>query len=613
MCGIAGYKTEKRIDGAVLEQMLAALVHRGPDAQGVYHMGGYSARMRRLKINDLATGNQPLFNQDKSIVLFYNGEIYNAPQLRRELEYKGYRFRTHSDGEVICHLYDEYGADLFKKLDGMFAAAIWTEKAKKLILARDMPGEKPLYFVRLPANGIVFASEIKSLKKFPGIDLSLSGQAIWDLPTFLWVPQPGTIYSAIEVLMPGHLLIADGSDLSIKPYAEHLEKNDVFISQEEAIRQTRGVVEKAVKSRLLSDVPVGCFLSSGLDSSIVATLAAKHLNRLDTFTIGFENVLDSYHGTADESAYAERYAKKLGTRHHTVQVKSDTFLNLLDDFCKYGDQPFAVSSGLGILAIAQVAQESGIKVLLSGDGADEVFGGYSWYEHLDMGFQKFRKIDNHNVSFQSVGLGIKKRLEHLKRYDAHTRAWAWHYYASESEKKKLFSKDFSLGWESSLRVFDQFNSSNAWAPEDFIKQDRSFYLPNEMLNKVDRMCMGFSVEGRSPFVAPTVLALADKLKYSYLVKDGCLKWILRKAFKDILPHAIVQRPKHGFNVPVDHWLKGEWHFLLEQTFAKDSQLYKQGFIDDNSWVIAQQMLKDPVKLNGHMLFTFIVLNRWLEG
>jgi len=614
MCGIAGYKVSQPVDNSVLKKMVNALYHRGPDSDGFYSSGDYHAGMRRLTINDLKTGDQPLFNSDRSVVLLYNGEIYNSPELRKQLESKGYRFRTHSDGEVICHLYDEYGEESFKKLDGMFAAALWIEKKKRLILARDIPGEKPLYYAKLSDRDIVFASEIKSIKLFPRLDLTLDYRAIWDFPTFLWVPEPETIYKSVKTLPPGHMLIVDESGTRIKRYAESFSREKAKFSDSSLVQETRGVVEDAVVSRLLSDVPVGCFLSSGLDSSIVTTLAAAHLDKLTTFTIGFENLSDPYHGYADESGDAEAYAKKIGTRHHTVKVVADTFLDLLGTFCKHADQPFAVSSGLGLLAIAKRAREVGIKVLLSGDGADESFGGYWWYPYLPV------KAQNGNsglpgvadVSFQNFGMDIDERLNILSSYTPQKRAWAWHYYASENEKRKLFSQNLFRDSESSLRFFHEFNPRDTWETEDYIEQDRLFYLPNEMLRKVDRMTMAYSVEGRSPFVAPRVLAHANKLRYGHLIKEGNVKWALRKAFEDILPSEITSRPKHGFNVPIDHWLKNEWSFLMEETFSKSSALYKEGIIHEKTAETAKEMLSNKTRLSGHTIFTFIMLNRWLE-
>ncbi len=614
MCGIAGYKTNKPVDDSILKVMVRELYHRGPDAEGFYSSGDYHGGMRRLRINDLKTGDQPLFNEDKSVALLYNGEIYNCSELRQGLESKGYKFRTHSDGEVICHLYDEYGEKLFEKLDGMFAVALWIEKEHKLILARDIPGEKPLYFSRLSNNEIVFASEIKSLKLFSGLDLKLNYQAIWDFPTFLWIPEPQTIYNSVQALLPGHILIADDSGINIKPYENIFNRHDIKGSDSFFINETRRVVENAVKSRLLSDVPVGCFLSSGLDSSIVTTLASRNLDNLATFTIGFEDIADPYHGYADESNYAETYARKLGTRHRTIRVTAKDFLDSLDSFCKYGDQPFAVSSGLGLLAVAKAAREDGVKVLLSGDGADESFGGYSWYSYL-RDSKKGSVYSNNvyeDVSFQNSRIDINARMKIVNHYPPQVRAWAWHYYASEDEKRNIFSPNMFSDVESSLRFFHQFKPQREWKKEDYIKHDRLFYLPNEMLKKVDRMTMAYSIEGRAPFVAPEVLSLADKLRYNYLIKRGELKWILRRAFENILPQEIISRPKHGFNVPIDHWLRNDWSFLIEKAFSKDSALFNLGIINDRSAEVANKMIKDKTRLNGHTIFTYIMLNWWLE-
>ncbi|MDD2673099.1 MAG: asparagine synthase (glutamine-hydrolyzing), partial [Syntrophales bacterium] len=610
MCGIAGYKVTRPVDRSVLEAMIKALYNRGPDAGGFYASGDYHAGMRRLMINDLKTGNQPLFNADKSVALLYNGEIYNSPELRRELEAKGYRFRTSSDGEVICHLYDEYGDGLFERLDGMFAAALWVEREKKLILARDIPGEKPLYFSKISDREIVFSSQVRSVKLFPDLDLDLNYQAIWDLPTFLWIPEPQTIYSSVQSLPPGHILIADDSGIRIRRYGNKFNRNAIVCNDDSIISETRRVVEEAVVSRLLSDVPVGAFLSGGLDSSIVVALAARHLDGLTTFTIGFENLADPYHGHTDESSYAEAYARQLGTRHCTIRVAADTFLKSLDDFCRYADQPFSVSSGLGLLAIAKAARDAGIKVLLSGDGADENFGGYSWYSHIPegIGIAGPDAPGGQSISFQNLGMPLDERMAVLRFYSPQERAWAWHYYASEGEKRQLFSPDIFDGAGSSLRFFHEFNPHSEWQGIDYIRQDRIFYLPNEMLSKVDRMTMAYSVEGRAPFVAPSVLSHAEKLQYHHLIRGGVLKWALRKSFEDILPDEIISRPKHGFNVPIDHWLKDKWSFMIEEAFSRDSALYKQGIIHEGSLAKAREMMLDDVRLNGHTIFTYIMLN-----
>jgi len=619
MCGIAGYITYNRSSPDFLEMMLDSVAHRGPDARSTYHDGPYIAGMCRLAINDIQYGGQPLYNHNRTVSLLYNGEIYNSPQLRKELEGKGYEFLTHSDGEVICHLYDEFGEALFERLDGMFAVALWDSNRKRLILARDLAGEKPLYYAKPKQGGIVFASEIKAIRKFPDLTFSLNRQAIWDFPTFLWIPEPDTIFNEIKAIPRGHFLSVGQSGMSLVKYQNKFNLKPLPQTDSLIIQETRHVVTEAVKSRLLSDVPVGSFLSGGLDSSIIATLASKELGSIDTFCVGFDSPSDPYHGYSDESKMAAMYAKKLRSRHHTIHVTAASFRNDLEQFTHYSDQPFGVSSGLGVLAVARAAREAGIKVMLSGDCADECFGGYSWYSYLHgngvMDKKTSRSFEPNNklVSFQNFGMELNQRLEILAAYDAPTRAWAWHYYAHENEKAALFSKEFQEGLLSSIRHFQTFDPSSNWSPETFIAQDRDFYMPQEMLRKVDRMTMAYSVEGRVPFAAPTVLSHAEKLSYANMVRGKVLKWPLREAFSDVLPHEITERPKHGFSVPIDNWLKYEWSDMVDEAFGEDSALRRFSLVDSGTGDVAKCMLNDPIRLNGHTIFCYIMLNRWLEG
>jgi asparagine synthase (glutamine-hydrolysing) len=615
MCGIAGIQRPeiKPGDANAVHNMVGALYHRGPDSDGFYQTNAYCAGMRRLSINGLDDGHQPLYNEDRSVVLLYNGEIYNSPQIRKQLAQKGHTFKTGSDGEVICHLWEEQGIELFSQLDGMFAVALWIEKEQKLILARDIPGEKPVYYTQLPGGGVAFSSELKSLKQFPELDRRFNYQALWDFPTFLWIPEPATVYQHVRALPRGHMLISDGQGVREKSYAFKANGQIDYADNNAVIEQTRKVITDSIKARVLSDVPVGAFLSGGLDSSIVTAVAAQYLPELATFTIGFENVDDPYHGKADEAGYAADYAKNLGFKHHTIRVTADTFYKHLNQFATYGDQPFSVSSGLGILLIAKAAHSHNIKVLLSGDGADECFGGYSWYPYLAGSTARDEEEGETQItSFQSTGFSVEQRARALSRMSVHRRAWAWHYYASEQDKQKIFHPDFNRSAASSLRYFREFKPADAWEPEDFIRHDRSFYLPFEMLRKVDRMTMAYSVEGRVPFVAPAVLAHVEQLNYSQMVSGNTLKWVLREAFKDIVGPDVFNRPKHGFNVPIDLWLKSKWRHLLDEAFSVDSALRRHGLIHAKSQDVARKMSDDINTLHGHTLFSFIMLNKWME-
>lgn len=600
--------------------MLNSISHRGPDDFATYFDLPFVAGMRRLAINGLADGHQPLFNESKDIVLFYNGEIYNSSQLRKELIRKGYRFSTHSDGEVICHLYEDKGIELFRDLDGMFAVALWIKSEKKLILARDFIGEKPLYYAKRSTQELVFASEIKALKACNELTLTLNEQAIWDFPTFLWIPEPATIYQEIQALPAGSLLIADESGIKLQSYLSQnhaIEIPDDFTA-EDISKHTREIIKESVQSRLMSEVPLGCFLSGGLDSSIVTTLCAQHLENINTFSIGFEDLVDPYHGKSDESEDAQYLANRLGTKHHAIHVTAKDFKELLPSFCHYGDQPFAVSSGLGILKIAKMARELGIKVLLSGDGADELFGGYSWYQFM----QQLEYQNQHNLnqetttSFQSFGLPPYERLKIMSQYPFSQQAWAWHYYAHEKEKAILFSQEWQQSTKitTSIRHFSALDTLNTTHfPMAFLENDRQFYFPNEMLTKVDRMCMAHSIESRVPFASKKVTDWARSIPYEILLHSGTLKWPLRDAFKELIPDEVLKRPKHGFNVPIDHWLKNEWKDLYQHTFSHQSALFKHGFITRETEKHATRMLNDAQKLNGHTLFCYIMLNMWLEN
>ena len=495
----------------------------------------------------------------------------------------------------------------------MFAAALWNQESETLTLARDIPGEKPLYYGHHPSGGTVFASELKAFAALPGMNFTLNRQSIADFPTFLWVPEPETIFSEIKCLPRGHYLEISSEIQSRIVSYEKVPSAPIFISEEEAVYEIRKTCDEAINSRLLSEVPVGAFLSGGLDSSIIAMRAARKLPSLTTFCIGFEALEDPYHGDADESAAAEETAKLIGSTHHTIRVRATDFRNSLESFCLYGDQPFAVSSGLGIFHIARKAKDEGIKVMLSGDGADECFGGYSWYEHLAIKNRHLETNQASSVLFaHDVGLTVTERLEAVAHLPGPQRARAWHYYASEDDKYELFNKDFIEDLQSSTRIFSNWKNDAEWSPEDFISQDRDCYLPFEMLTKVDRMTMAHSVEGRTPFTSPAVLALANRIPYSMMTSSGVLKKTLRKAYSDILPQAVTQRPKHGFNVPIDLWLKTEWSDLLQDTFSSQSALSKQGIISKKSGVKALSMLQNPNRLNGHTLFCFIMLNLWLE-
>ena len=608
MCGIAGIYSDGALEHVpIVKRMVSHLIHRGPDSSGFWSSGSYSAGMRRLSIVDVGGGDQPLYDESGRIILFYNGEIYNYPQLKKELENDGITFRTQGDGEVICHLYRKYGKDVFPKLDGMFAVALWDDEKQVLILARDFPGEKPLYYSRLHDGGVAFSSEIPSLLACDQVSREIDIQSLWDFPTYLWVPEPATIYKHVRAILPGEGLVISKRGVEPFEFKSRIAVPDLPIETDAlAVESSRIVVMNSVKSRLLSDVPIGAFLSGGLDSSIVCALARQELNTLHTFCVGFEQIEDPYHGYSDESSLAEEFARHLGTRHTTVRVSGRDFRELLPQFLKAAGQPYGVSSGLGILAIAREARRQNIKVLLSGDGADEAFGGYSWYSAIPRSFTS-HPVRGKMLRFLDGSETSNQKDSRMAGYSPQVRAWAWHYYASEQEKMSIFHPDIRAA--SSLHCFDGVKLKD---PIDYLQHDRDFYFPNEMLSKVDRMTMAYSVEGRAPFASPALQRFAARLPWEQLIRNGQLKWVLRQAFQSELPEELLFRPKHGFNVPIDHWLRGEWRDLFEETFSKSSHLSKAGILSTEARDYAWGLLKDPTKIVGHVLFCFIMLNLWMS-
>ena len=616
MCGISGHYSVSSNFGDV-EKSLSCFRHRGPDTTVDFPKIrlGYN----RLAITDVSSGFQPLFNTDKSIVVFYNGEIYNHFKLREELGKKE-KVNRLVDGAVIPHLYEIYGETFHEKLHGMYAIALYDIKKDMLILCRDSVGEKPLYFWHF-LREVKYSSSLLGLKSLLNEEPELDIQSLWDYPSFLWVPEPQTPFKSVNSVMPGQALIFEHGSLvrTLQKVNQLMPRNQ--IREEILEEELSNIITKSIVSMVPEEVPFGTFLSSGLDSSIVSTVISNEFpeKKFDTFCVEFPEVVDPYHGFANESTLAKEYAELLGTSHHTIKADSKSLLSALDDFVKFSDSPFAVSSGLGVLLVAKKAKELGLRVLLSGDGADELYGGYSWYPQLQLLCQvnnsytnkKNGSIDANGITFQSRNLPFKKLIETVGSYPPAELAFALHYYMLESEKESIFSKWISSKIQSSYR-HTELGDNAMLNPIDFINHDRKLYLTQEMMRKVDRFTMAHSIEGRVPFVSHESLIFSHGLSFEKLTSGEDLKPLLRGAFSNQLPPTVTKRPKHGFNVPIDYWLKKDWFFLVEETFSKSSMLSEFQLIDEGSLNSATNLLLSPSKLHGHSVFAFIVLEKWLE-
>ncbi|MDA3968322.1 asparagine synthase (glutamine-hydrolyzing) [Helicobacter ibis] len=571
MCAIVGIYGENS-NLSTLDSMLEALKNRGLDCRYKKDFGIFKAGMNRLSINDIEGGIQPFSNKNSDIFVFFNGEIYNHKALREDLQKDGIGFSTTCDGEVLPYLYEKYGSDCFSRLDGMFAICVYEAKSKKIILARDSMGEKPLYYYKDSA-GFAFSSLIAPLKKIANV--SLNKKAIWDYFTFGFIPESKCIYNEICVVPRGGVLEFCNGEIEIKHFSPKVSKIDF---SKDLVTLTREIVSKSVEDRLLSDCKVGAFLSGGLDSSIVCVLARDKLEQ--SFNISFLDDFDPYCSFANEGEYAKEVAKFLGLNHTEVKVGSSEFLNVLDDFIDSIDQPFGVVSGIGVKIIARIAKEQGIKVLLSGDGADELFGGYAWYPKLCFNNPKF----------------ITKE-----------KPKGWHYYAFESEKRAFCGEFFDKPY-SSLGHFPYLDFKEI-APLDCINFDREFYLKNEMMMKLDRMTMSEGVEGRACFVSPSIVKFCKDLSYEILLKNGT-KWLLKEAFRDSLPLNIIEREKHGFNPPIDYWMQTSWKGLLDEVLSPQNSLVLNGIIksrEDFYSVIERRQVGF-----GNIGFFVLTLGMWLD-
>ncbi|WP_104722784.1 asparagine synthase (glutamine-hydrolyzing) [Helicobacter mesocricetorum] len=587
MCSICGVYASKDFSLPVCK-MLEDMDFRGPNGCFSYADRGFYAGSNRLSINDLGNGNQPFISQDGSVVVFFNGEIYNYKTLKKELEADEIEFFSHCDGEILPFMYQKYGLDCFGYLDGMFGVAVYDKRLHRIILARDRGGEKPLYYFH---NDEIFAfcSLISPLKRVlnPALNFTLNPQAIWDFLTFGFIPEPQSIYQEIKSVPKGSFLVFDCKSLEVQIRdfcKDSLYQNTPkgLLDRQGLIAKTQELVYKSVSDRLLGDVKIGAFLSGGLDSSIVACVAKECLKSdFHTFSISFESGRDPYSAQVNESEFSTLVAKSIHSKHYELAVSAKTFQAELDSFVSSVDQPFGAISGIGIKLLARRARELGVKVLLSGDGADENFGGYAWYPKL--------RFNNP----QAITLQKPK---------------GWHYYAFEKEKKVIFSQDFFANVRSSLGYFPALDSK----PLAFIAFDREFYLPYEMMVKLDRMCMSESVEGRACFVSPAIFAFTQSLDYETLLLEG-EKWLLKEAFKEILPQEILKRQKHGFNAPIDDWMKGEWLWLLREALSAKSALSRYGILDKGADKFMLDLLFSSQARVGNIAFYLVVLNLWLEN
>ncbi|MBI5584177.1 MAG: asparagine synthase (glutamine-hydrolyzing) [Deltaproteobacteria bacterium] len=588
MCGICGklnFDSQEPVDPRLLARMGARLQHRGPDGGGEYLRGPVGLGHRRLSIIDLATGDQPMSNEDGTIWVVYNGEIYNFPELRAELLAAGHRFKSATDTEVILHLYEEVGVRSVERLRGMFAFALWDERKQLLLLARDRVGIKPLYYIQTD-RALLFASEVKSLLVDPTVRPGIDPGAIDRFLTYYYLPGSETLWKGIYKLDPGHYLTVQQGRLEAKAYWDlHFETQTRKPLFAEAVAELKGLLARTVKDHLISDVPVGVLLSGGVDSTGVLRYAVEQSDRpVHTFTIGFDG-----EDFADERPFARLAARRFGTNHREITMTSDAFRDFLPRYVWHMEEPVCEPPAVALYFVARLARETQVKVLLSGEGGDEAFGGYQTYrnflflESLKSRFGPLKGLLR--PALRGLGsVGVRR----LGKFADLVPLTLGQYYLSRTTtpttgfnalKPLLYTKDFAgvlaretMGALPTRRLFDRVRDQSLL--NQMLYVDTKSWLPDDLLVKADKMTMATSVELRVPWLDFQVLEFAAALPQEFKVSGWKTKRILKAALQDVVPPEIIHRKKTGLPVPYERWLRSELRdFVHDTLLGRESRLY----------------------------------------
>lgn len=618
MCGICGIRRfdNSLPDERVLAAMNTIITHRGPDGAGTHVAPGIGLAMRRLSIVDLATGDQPIYNEDRSAVIVYNGEIYNHAVLRARLEPVGHIYRTHSDTESVLHAYDEYGVDAVTHLRGMFAFAIWDAATRTLLLARDRMGEKPLYYAELP-NELVFASEIKALLRHPGIAAEVDEAALELYLTLNYVPAPHTMFKGIRKLPAGCRLIARGSQVCVEPYWDVTVQSPTMGPDErEAAAELRRRFARAVEEQLMADVPLGAYLSGGVDSTLVVGLMSRAMNRpVDTYSVGFDESVSGNAKFNTDAEFARLASQTFGTNHHPVVLsKNDHISEMIPFIIAQMDEPLANPNALATYLVSRQARADGLKVLLTGDGGDELFGGYERYA-LDARVSQYQRLPAMlrdgfvSPMLKRLGGGAAKLAEKAAVTSPVERYLGWHTICSPADKARLLTRDLSADrdalLESVIGAFMRRGESPVYQ-DRLMTADMKLWLPEESNMRVDKSAMAASIETRAPFLSHPVVEFAAGLPFDFKLRGGTSKYLLKRAFADVIPSPIAKRPKMGFASPAAKWLRGELRLLAEKTLSAES-LRVSGYFKPP---VVEEMLSTHVNRQSYhlnqlwSLFTF---------
>ncbi len=612
MCGIAGFIDKACVYANAEERMHAmcnVIRHRGPDEQGVWVGDGAALGMRRLSIIDVAGGHQPIFNEDQSILVVFNGEIYNYQSLKQMLQERGHSFQTQSDTEVIVHAYEEFGDACPEQLRGMFAFALWDRKRQRLLIARDRFGKKPLNYY-WDGQRLIFGSEIKSLLE-AGIPRVVNPIALDEYLVYAYVPTPHTMFQGVQKLPAAHILIYEHGQIKLQRYWDVPFTPTCHDDEATAIEHTRRLLADAVNVRLMSEVPLGAFLSGGLDSSVVVGLMSQMSERpVKTFSIGFEE--DDF----SELPYARKVAQYFGTDHHEFCVRSD-LISVLPQLVWAYDEPFGDSSMLPTYYVSKLAREH-VTVVLTGDGGDEIFGGYDHYarEYMTGRIPPWlRSLLAYASLLIPDGIRGKKRFGTMHQ-DLATRCIEILARFPQGTRPALYTPDHFATvrqhdpFEGQKRFYRQVSDLDTLTQMQYV--DTHAYLPDDILVKVDKATMLNSLEARAPLLDHQLVEYVASLQPGLRIRNGKLKYLLKQVAKDFLPPEILTRPKQGFAVPIKHWFRGDLtayaNEVLRSPTAQQRGIFNPAFIDTLLSTHARTTLVN----HSSAIWTLLCLELWFQ-
>jgi asparagine synthase (glutamine-hydrolysing) len=590
MCGIAGFidlwaagkKGDAEERAQILDSMCRAIAHRGPDDQGTMVEEGVALGMRRLAIIDLAGGDQPISGETGSVTIVFNGEIYNYRDLQRELEARGHQFKTHSDTEAIVHAYEEFGPACIDRLRGMFVFAIWDQAAHSLFIARDRVGKKPLFYTLTAQGTFIFASELKALLAHPEIEVEINLTAIDAYFTLGYVPDPLSVFRGVHKLAPGHHLLFTNGKVTEQQYWDFEFEPAASQREEDYLDELRRLLDESVRLRLIADVPLGAFLSGGIDSSVVVALMARNMGQpVKTFSIGFQE--DSY----NELEYARLTARQFGTDHHEFIVTPE-ICGVVDDLVWHLDEPFADQAAIPNYVVSKLARDH-VTVVLSGDGGDELFAGYTRYV-----------VERQRRAFARLPRGVREGvMQPLSRRLPHG-AWGRNYLHNVSlepitryldsvsvfsslNRSLLYTEEFreKLGPGAyAAQLFSGLSAKvNTEEPLDkLLYIDSKTYLPGDILTKVDRMSMAVSLEARAPLLDHKLIDFVTRIPASMKLAGQETKHLFKRAVQDLIPPQILHRPKQGFGVPIQDWINQQLRQRIRETLS-EPRTRQRGYVN----------------------------------